>query len=329
MSTAQLLVRSPRAARLWALARWSAFGAVPLLLFWLLVRPEPALLVLWYVVIPILPASFLITTALWRGICPLATLNELGNRLGRQRAPSPRLLLALSVGGLVLFHLMVPARHFGFNQNGPLLAGTVAAVGGLALLLGALFPVRSAFCNALCPVLPVELLYGQAPLLKIDRGRCASCTVCTPRGCLDLAEQKALPQLLGPARRSTRWLLTPYGAFFAGLPGFIIGYNRVSDGPLAQAAQVYATTLGWSLASALAIAVLVLVLQLQARLALPIIAALAGGLYYWYAGPSIARELATAAGVGTGIRVLGIGVVGAWLVRTLISAEPPGGGNGG
>ena len=62
------------------------------------------------------------------------------------------------MAGLVLFHLMVPARHFLFNQNGVALAITIVAVGGLALLLGSMFPVRSAFCNALCPVLASGLL---------------------------------------------------------------------------------------------------------------------------------------------------------------------------
>jgi hypothetical protein len=47
--------------------------------------PGPALLVLWYVIIPLLPATFFITTAFWRGICPLATLNEWGNRLDHVR----------------------------------------------------------------------------------------------------------------------------------------------------------------------------------------------------------------------------------------------------
>ena len=112
MSTAQILIRPPRVAALWAIARWSAFAAVPLLLLWLVYEPTSALKALWYVAIPILPATFFLSPVIWRGVCPLATLNELGNRLGSQRALSPRMLLALSVGGLVLFHLMVPARHF-------------------------------------------------------------------------------------------------------------------------------------------------------------------------------------------------------------------------
>lgn len=320
MSRVHVLIRPPREAALWAIARWSALAAVPLLLLWLLIEPAGALLALWYVAIPLLPATFFISTAIWRGICPLATLNEMGNRLGKQRTPSPTILLALSVGSLILFHLMVPARHFVFNQNGPALAGTVAAVGGLAVVLGALFTVRSAFCNALCPVLPVELLYGQAPLVGMNRGRCTTCTTCTPRGCLDLAQRKAIPQLLGTSRHTAGWLVTPYGAFFAALPGFIIGYNQVQDGPLSGAALVYATTVGWSLASLLVIAGAVLALRVPSRLALPIVAALAGGIYYWYAGPAITSQLVAGAWLGSGIRMIGIGLVAVWLARTIAMA---------
>jgi hypothetical protein len=273
--------------------------------------------VLWYGVIPALPAIFFINTAIWRGLCPLATLNELGNRIGRQRSPSPRTQLGLSLGGLALFHLMVPARHFLFNQNGLALVVTVAAVGGIAVLLGAWFTVRSAFCNALCPVLPVELLYGQAPLVPLERGRCDSCTVCTPRGCLDLAGPKAMPQLLGASRHTARWLATPHGVFFAALPGFVLGYNRVQDGPLASAVPVYGTTLGWSFASILVIASVVYAFRVSSRLALPAIAALSGGLYYWYAGPAIMNQLDGGAWLSAGIRIGGMGLVAAWLLRVL------------
>jgi hypothetical protein len=155
----------------------------------------------------------------------------------------------------------------------------------------------------------------------MDRGRCSACTVCTPRGCLDLAERKAIPQLLGPSRHTARWLATPYGAFFAALPGFIIGYNQVKDGPLNRAAMVYTTTLGWSLASFLLVALAVLALGLASRLALPLIAAAAGGLYYWYAGPAITSQLAASPWIGTGIRIVGIGLVASWLVRTLAGSD--------
>lgn len=317
MTSPQIPIQEPRAAAWWAAARWAALAAVPLLLAWTLLDPPNGLKCLWYVAIPILPATFFVSTKLWRGICPLATLNELGNRLGTQRTLAPELDLWLSIAGLVLFHLMVPARRFLFNENGPVLAITVAAVGGLAVALGTLFRVRSAFCNALCPVLPVELLYGQAPLARMDRARCTSCTVCTPRGCLDLAETKALPQLLGTARRTAGWLVTPHGAFFAALPGFIIGYNQLTDGPLSTALTVYGTTLGWSLGSYLAFGILTVALRLDSARALVLIAAVSGGMYYWFAGPATAIQLAAPEWLALGIRLVGMGGVAWWLARTL------------
>lgn len=317
MASTLSVIPTPREPGLRAFARWSALVAVPLLLAWLLIRPESALRTLWYIVIPVLPASFFISTVLWRSICPLATLNELGNRIGTQRTPSSGTLRALSIGGLVLFYLLVPARHFEFNQHGTVLAAVVTLVGLLALLLGALFPVRSAFCNALCPVLPVELLYGQAPLVQLERGRCQSCEVCTPRGCIDLAERKAIPQLLGSTRKSLRWIGTPYGAFFAALPGFIAGYNQVPDGPLASAPTIYATTLAWSALSLVVVALAVVALQLTSQRALPLVAAAAGALYYWYAGPAIARQFETGAWLGLAVRLAGIGLVVWWTTRAL------------
>ena len=319
MSPSLYVIRNPGVVRAWAWARWSAFAAVPLLLTWLIRDPEWSLRVLWYVIIPVLPATFFINPRIWRGICPLATLNELGNRPAGSQPLDARLGFLLSVIGLALFHLMVPARHFLFNQNGMALAISIVAIGGLAMLLGSMFAVRSAFCNALCPVLPIEQLYGQQPLLRMTRGRCLTCTLCLKTGCLDLTE-KVIPRILGPSRRSARWLLTPHGAFFAALPGFIIGYNQVGDGTLASAGAVYVTTLGWSLASYVVTVAAVLGLRLSSRLVLILAAALAGGLYYWFAGPSIATALGLSPVTGTVIRAGGLGLVMLWLLR----AQPGG-----
>lgn len=317
MAHTHVLELQPRHARLWALARWTAFLAVPVLLVLLVLTPDAALTALWYVIIPVLPATFFLTPALWRGICPLATLNELGNRIGTPRALSPKAAAALGALGLVLFHVMVPGRRILFNANGPALVVTVGLVGALAVAAGAIWSVRSAFCNALCPVLPVEMLYGQAPLLPLARGRCPTCTVCTPRGCLDLSERKTIPQVLGPTRRSQAWIVSPFGVFAAALPGFIVGYSVLTDGPLASAGTVYLTTLGASLISYLVTALVVLVTKLRASTAMILLAAAAGGLYYWFAGPVIATQLAADRFLSLAIRVVGMGIVAVWLARTL------------
>jgi hypothetical protein len=296
--------------------------AVPLLLAGLLLAPELSLRVLWYAVVPILPATFFLNTTLWRSACPLATLNAWGNQLARPRPITPRVTAVLSIGGLLLFHLMVPARRFLFNVNGPALAVTILAVGALALALGAIYVVRSAFCNALCPVLPVEQLYGQAPLVPMTRGRCTTCTTCTPRGCLDLAGGRALVQVIGRERRTTAWLRTPNGLFIAGLPGFIIGYGLLTDGALATAPMTYATTLGWSLASVAIVAVLAMVFRLDSGRLFPLLGGVSGLLYYWFAGPAIAGAFAAGDGLATAIRVVGMGLAALWLWRAWPTSPP-------
>ena len=283
----------------------------------LALAPAPALLSFWYVAVPLLPASFFISPALWRGICPLSTLNAWGNRLGPARELTAREAAIAGAGGLVLFHLIVPARHIGLNTDGPLLAGTLVAVCALALLAGARFASRSAFCNALCPVLPVERLYGQAPIVPITRGRCDSCSVCTPRGCLDLADDKSMRQVIGPARNRQEWLRTPFGFFAAALPGFIVGYGLTPDLAAADWVRVYGATLGGSLLSYAVVRALVQGFGISPMRAVAGCAALSGVAYYWYTAPAVVRNLGLLDATTPAIRTLAIIGLTAWAVRTL------------
>ena len=68
MGVTRVITRRPWVAALWNIGRWSALVAVFPLLAWLIVAPEVALRVLWYIIIPILPAVFFLNTAIWRGI---------------------------------------------------------------------------------------------------------------------------------------------------------------------------------------------------------------------------------------------------------------------
>ena len=249
MARLHVLEMQPTQSALWALGRRGAMVGLVALLVALVVAPRPALLVLWNVAVPLLPASFFIAPALWRGICPLSTLNAWGNRLGTPRDLTSRETTWLAVGGLLLFQAMVPARHLSFNTDGTALVITIAAVGAIAVMCGARFTSRSAFCNALCPVLPVERLYGQAPLVQITRGRCDTCNVCTPSGCIDLADRKAMRQVLGAPRHGTAWLRTPFGLFATALPGFIAAYGLIPDTHGSDPLPIYAATLSGSLAS--------------------------------------------------------------------------------
>ncbi len=293
----------------------AALVAVLAMLVW---APAQGLVVVWGAAIPLVALSLFVTPVAWRGVCPLATLNEFGNRWRVAPPPSPALQRALGAAGLVLFHVLVPARLLWFNHSGPAVAAAAVGIGLLAIGLGARFAVRSGFCNSLCPILPVERLYGQAPLMEWDRARCGACTVCTPRGCLDLAATKALPQLLGPPRRTDEWLKAPFGIFAACLPGFILGYFLAPPSPPGPI-EAYGYTVTGSLVSYLVTTVTIRVTRREVEVALPVIAAVSGALYFGFTGPALARLWHVPVLAGGALSVILVAFVGWWLRRALRS----------
>lgn len=298
----------------WLIARWIGVALTLALLAALVSWPEQALHLLWNVAIPILPATFLINPLLWRNVCPLGTLNRItGSRVGRR-------MLAVTdarwawIGGIALLAILVPARRFLFNDNGPVLAATIVAVALIAVGLGVVYKQHAGFCNALCPVLPVEKLYGQLPLIQIGNARCTSCSVCTPSGCIELARDKTVAQTLGPARREHTWLRSSFGVFAAAFPGFITGYLTTTDGPLSSALGVYAHVALYAVISYAIVATLVWALRVPAETAIPILGASAIALYYWLGAPALAQANGLELGV-VYIRAAAVVLVGVWLWR--------------
>ena len=301
----------------WRTAQMLGVVATVVLIAGFFVQPDVALPVLWNVLIPILPATFLITPALWRGLCPLATLNTITNGLVARRPLPTRLLPALGAVGIVLLVVLVPARRFLFNEHGTALAVVVIAVAVAALVLGAFFDLKGGFCNAICPVLPVEKLYGQHPLVKLPNPHCTPCTLCTRKGCLDLVPKKAALQALGPARKSAAWLKTSYGIFAAAFPGFVVGYFMTMDSTLAAAPSIYLEVALWAGGSYLIVAGLVVLLKVQADVMLPVLAAAAVGLYYWFVAPTVADTLGVADTGAWILRSAALVLVAVWLWRAM------------
>lgn len=300
----------------WRIAQVANVVVTVTLILSLVLWSATALRVIWNLLIPMLPASFLIAPQLWRGICPLATLNQCSSgRLGRRQLGG-RLLIAANALGILLLVLLVPARRFLFNENGPALAAAIAIVAVAALILGAFFDGRAGFCNAVCPILPVERLYGQHPLWNLNNRRCDRCTFCIPKACLDLHPAKSIAQAIRPMIGRHRWLTTTYGMFAATLPGFVIGYYTTGNVPWNAALAVYLWVALCSAGSYVVTTVVVRVLGLTGPVSLSLLAASAIVLYYWWAVPLIAEALdVPAAGVLAG-RGAAFALVAYWLVRT-------------
>ena len=275
-------------APVWKLAQWAGLVLTAVLLAALMMFPDATLNVLWNMVIPLLPAVFLVNPLIWRNVCPLATINSLSSKVaGSRRLMGSHIARVAWVVGIVLLAVMVPARRFLFNTNGAAMVVTIVLVAGLAVAGGIVFARRGGFCNAICPVLPVEKLYGQAPLLRTGTARCASCSACTPVGCLELAATKTVPQTVGKSRRDMHWITSSFGAFAAAFPGFVIGYFNTADGALSTAPMVYGRVLGFAALSFMVVAWVVVALRITSTKALPMLGILSFGLYYWYAAEGL------------------------------------------
>lgn len=296
----------------WQVVQVLGLLATALLLVGLMVRPTLSLNVLWNGLVPLLPAVFLANPILWRNVCPLATLTMLP---GGTRTISGQTVRTTLIVGVVLLVAFVMTRRFLFNTNGPAIATAVAGLGLAALAGGWRFEHKAGFCNTICPVLPVERLYGQRPLLRVTNARCRPCVGCTARGCLDRSRADALRTAIGQRAASPSWPHSPFGTFAAAFPGLIVGYFTIGNTPLADAPGVIGHMLLAIALSVLGVLLLVRALRLDAGTGMPLLGALAAGLYYWFAAPVISAAWHLPIGATWSIRAAALGLIAAWLLR--------------
>lgn len=199
---------------------------IGLLLFW----PAVGIALMWNLIIPIAPALVTIAPGLWRNICPMATFHMLPQKLGiAQNIRMPEWGAAtLSLVGVTLLFIVVPMRRIGLNVDGPLTAIMLLSAAIMAGVMGSLFEMRSGWCTSLCPIHPVEKLYGTNPAISLKNARCDLCEGCT-NPCPDSTPEMT-PTMTG-ATKVQQWL----GNFLVGsFPGFVWGWYQVQDYPPEQ-----------------------------------------------------------------------------------------------
>jgi Pyruvate/2-oxoacid:ferredoxin oxidoreductase delta subunit len=297
----------------WFIGQASALAALAAITAGLWLAPSLALRVLWGGLVPLLPTMLLIHPGLWRNICPLATLNMLVASRHGTRKLSPQAGLTTGNVGIALVFLLIPARRLLLNTDATATAALLGAMGVTAIILGIFFERKAGYCNAICPMLPIERLYGQAPLLEVGNRRCDGCSVCTARGCLDLAPRKSIAQMLGPSRRSVAWLRRPFGMFAAAFPGVALGYFLAPGATPGAALTVYLTVMGCAAASYVLGVAAVLALRLSARAAMTGFAATAIGIFYWFSAAQVTMIWSLAAGAVWAIRGLALLLIALWI----------------
>lgn len=315
---------SPWSRRLWTTAQIVAFGVTLAVVAGLFLAPDFTLRVAWYGVVPVLPASFLLNAGLWRGVCPIATANTFRSN-DHGQTMSTRAMKVLWTLGMVLLVVLIPLRHVLLNVNGPALGILLLIIVGAAFASGWFVRAKGGFCNSVCPVLPVEKLYGQHPLLHVRNPRCIPCTLCSTKGCMDIDTLKAVHDKprggngSGSGVRSggRSWLKTPMGVFATILPGVILGYFLVDDVPASSTLEIFSTVLGAGAASMVALAAPIGLADLSPKVVSPLLAALSAGLYYWFAAPASVAAFGGPAVLGLALQGAFLTLVAVWLWKAI------------
>lgn len=214
---------------LWKILRALSICVAISLVVTLFIYPKTGLFLLWKIAVPLLPLIFLILPGLWRNVCPLAALNQTPRIFGFTKglAHTDRIKEYSFVIGIVLFFVLVTLRKIVFNDSGTASALLILFALVFAFLGGLIYKGKSGWCSSICPLLPVQRLYGQTPFITLPNSHCQPCVGCT-KNCYDF--NPSVAYLADQYDDDKQY--TGYRRFFAAaLPGFILAYFLVPPFP--------------------------------------------------------------------------------------------------
>jgi NADPH-dependent 2,4-dienoyl-CoA reductase/sulfur reductase-like enzyme/ferredoxin len=272
--------------------------------------PGTGLFVMWKVVIPLLPVTFMVAPGIWRNICPLAASNQTPRVLGITKALKPPKWLQEYgyVIAITLFVAFVALRKLGLDDSGPfsalLLLGAMTGgfVGGMFL------KGKSGWCSTMCPLLPVQRIYGQTPFKLVANNHCEPCVGCV-KSCYDFNPRAAY---LADLHDSDNYW-SGYRRFFVGaFPGLILAFFTADEG--VSALPQIALYMAISVAS---FALVQTFVKVSAHTITTLYGAIAFSLFYWFAAKIVGLDAAMWA-----IRAAAIALATAWLARTWRKETP-------
>lgn len=251
----------------------------------LLWQPEFGLFLLWDLLIPIVPLLLIIAPGVWRNVCPMATFSMLPHRfnVSRRKPLSVKWQAYFFMAAVLLLFLIVPLRHAVLDRYGVVTGVVLLVVAVAAFCLGLIFDWKAAWCSGLCPVHPVELLYGARPVVTVPNMQCRTCTNCVVP-CRD--SKKGGTPLEATRQKYGRWAAL---IFIGCFPGFVFGWFTVSLSPSMSFATAIFESYFWPYAAAAVTLIIFLMLTKRAgnrnNLLVRLYAAVAVSIYYWFKLP--------------------------------------------
>ena len=157
------------------------------------IAPSTGLFLFFGVVVPLLPILFFVAPGLWRNICPLAAANQTPRVLGFSRPLTPPEWLRRR-GYLIAMCCSsaspVPGWRCSTATPGPPACCCRSPIVKRVRRLASSFKGKSGWCSSICPLLPLQRVYGQTPFVTVPNSHCQPCVACT-KNCYDFKPQAA------------------------------------------------------------------------------------------------------------------------------------------
>lgn len=284
-------VESPTsvAPRIWQVARVVVLAGLLSLVVGGALLPAKTLALFWGVLVPTLPAVWMLAPGLWRNVCPLATTNQIPRVFGFSagRNVPPFITRFGYTIGATAFATLVLTRKVVFNTSGSSVSWLLAIVVACAFTGGLIFKGKSGWCSSICPLLPIQRLYGQAPVRRVANAHCESCVGCT-KNCFDFNPGVAYiadiydddPQFVGPRK------------LFAGaFPGLVLAFFRVGSMDEMGAVGLYSRSVVWILGGIALLHLAESYLPIRPNTLQPVFGAAGFAMFYWYVLPGMADAL--------------------------------------
>ena len=182
--------------------------------------------------------------------------------------------------------ILVPLRHAIFNNSGLATGILIMSMAAIGISLGFFYEWKSAWCSGLCPVHPVEKLYGGNVFMSMPNANCSQCMNCVIP-CPD-SIQNVHPSISNKTKYHAIGGLLVIG----GLPGFIWGWFQVPDAASINSFNNFIGVYTIPLQGLVVTLIIYLIIQkiLAAsyqRKLISIFAAAGVSCYYWYRLPAL------------------------------------------
>ena len=258
------------------------------ILFCLLFYPSLGTLLFWNILIPVAPLLVVVSVGVWRNICPLATTNLLPRHLGlsKKMRLSQTQSGKLNLIGVCALYFIVPLRHALFNTDGRATAALIIFMAVVGICTGFFYEWKSVWCSGLCPIHPVEKLYGGNVLITVPNAHCGQCENCVIP-CPD-----STPNMFPSHTEKSVFHKISASLITGGLPGFIWGWFHVPDEVHATSINTFIgvyqlPVLGLAITLSIYLIINNLLKKDQKRHLTNLFAAMAVSCYYWYRIPSL------------------------------------------